>query len=110
MSLLDKLRAAREVRKPIGAHTFVFRRPTDLDMARWRGRPDHADLFKFVVGWDGVNEIDIIPGGDPHPAPFSPDLLTEWLSDRLDLYGPLAEAVLATYTDHKASQQAAVGN
>lgn len=110
MSLLEKLRAAREVRHPIGQHTFIIRRPTDLDMANWRGSPRYADLLRFVVGWGGVNEIDIIPGGNPHPAPFSPDLLTEWLSDRLDLYGPLAEAVLTTYTDHKAGMEVAAGN
>jgi hypothetical protein len=28
----------------------------------------------FVVGWSGVNESDLLPGGDPEPVEFDAEL------------------------------------
>ena len=88
-ALIDKMRRAREQRVTAGNHTFVIRRPTDLEMLRFQQDRSPEKLMSFVVGWDGVTEGDILSGGDPHPLPFDHSVLVEWLADRLDLFGRL---------------------
>ena len=110
MSLAEKIRMARQARVTAGDHTFVIRRPTDLEMIEFREDPRAVTLLRFVVGWDGVREMDIITGGDPHPAPFDADTLAEWLADRLDLLSALTQAIVSAYNAHKLGQEQAAKN
>lgn len=100
MSLAEKIRKSRESKVPVGGFSFTIRRPTDVDMANLAGRGSVARLFPFIVGWEGVRELDLIPGGDPHPQPFDPEACAEWLADRPDLVGPLVDAILGSYDAH----------
>ena len=100
MSILEKLRKAREARVEAGGVTFVVRRPTDLDMMEMAGRIDARRLIPFVVGWDGVTEGHLVKGGDPHPLAFDKDACAEWLADRPDLLAPLVEKIIASYSEH----------
>jgi hypothetical protein len=108
-ALLDKIRKARETRVEVGGYTFTVRRPTDVEMIGLRGR-GIGSLLPFVVGWDGVRELDIINGGDPHPLAFDADVCAEWLSDRADLFGPLVKAVQEAYDRHAGELEAAAKN
>ena len=63
-----------------------------------------------VVGWKGVREIDLIPGGDPHPLEFSAEVRDEWLADRPDLLGPLVQAMGEAYQAHADALGAAAKN
>ena len=102
MGLADKLRKARESQKTLGEFTFTIRRPTDVEANALRssGRLTPAAFLPFVIGWDGVKELDMIPGGDPHPLAFDADVCKEWLSDRPDLLSPLADAIMDAYMKH----------
>lgn len=101
MSLADKIRKARETTFPVGGFTFTVRRPTDVEMLRLRADGLTLDsLIGFVVGWSGVKQIDLIPGGDPVPAEFDTETAREWLSDRPDLLTPLVDEILALYRKH----------
>lgn len=110
MSLAEKIRKAREFAVQSGGYSFTLRRPTDVEMLELQGRGSVARLFPFIVGWSGVKELDIIPGGDPHPLDFDADVCREWLSDRADLLGPLISAVLGSYTKHAEAQGETVKN
>lgn len=99
-ALVEKLRRAREERVEVGGFTFTVRRPTDIEMLEMRGGGSIARLLRFVVGWDGVKESDLIPGGDPHPLAFDAEACGEWLSDRPDLLDPLAARIMARYQEH----------
>lgn len=110
MGLVEKIRKARETKVEAGGFTFVVRRPTDVEMMELRGTGSVARLFPFVVGWEGVKELDLIPGGDPHPLAFDADVCTEWLSDRPDLFGPLVEQILSSYSKHAEALEAAAKN
>lgn len=111
MALIDKIRAARETRVDIAGHTFTIRRPTEMDMVEWRlGGANRSALVSHVVGWDKVTEMDIIPGGDPHPLPFDGEVLAEWLRDRVDILAPLTEAVLDSFAAHKIAREEAAKN
>ena len=110
MSLADKIRKAREQEVPVGGFLFTIRRPTDLDMMEFSKTRQAIDLLQFVVGWSGVKELDLIPGGDGHPAPFDAEACAEWLADRSDLFVPLVNAVTDAYQKHKAALEAAEKN
>ena len=110
MSLLDKLRKARESTVEAGGFRFTVRRPTDVDVMGLRGNVTVATLIPFVIGWDGVRELDLIPGGDPHPLAFDAAVCAEWLADRPDLLRPLAEAIMDGYARHVAELEAVAKN
>lgn len=111
MSLADKIRKARESTVEVGGYTFTVRRPTDVEMLRLRAEGLSVDaLLGFVVGWAGVRQIDVVPGGDPVEAKFDAETAREWLSDRPDLLTPLVDEVLAQYRKHVESLESAAKN
>ena len=109
-TLVEKIRRAREQRVPAGKHTFIVRRPTDLEMMDLSRDRRPANLLRFVVGWDGVTEADLVNGGDPHPLPFDGDACTEWLSDRMDLFAPVTNAILEAHRAHRDALEQAEKN
>lgn len=104
--LAEKMRKARQSRVEAGGYTFVILRPTPEDIAELAGKITLASLKQFVVGWDGVKELDLIPGGDPHPLAFDADACCEWLADRPDLMGPVGDAILAACTKYSEALRA----
>lgn len=106
MSLVDKIRKARERKVEVGGHAFIIRRPTDVEALALRDA-SLAELVRFVVGWEMVTEADVLPGGDGHDLPFDAAVAAEWLADRPDLLHPLVEAVMDAYRAHVAALEAA---
>lgn len=95
---LEKYRRALESKVEAGGHTFVVRRPTCADVAEISGRPVSLEwAAQFVVGWEGVVESDLIPGGDPEPVAFSSPLFLAWVKDRPSLWAPITEGVITAY-------------
>lgn len=109
-ALSDKIRKARESVVSASGFDFTIRRPTDVDMIEFSQHRDSTKLLKFVVGWDKVREMDILPGGDGHPAPFDPEACAEWLADRADLLGVLVTAIIDAYQAHKSRLESAEKN
>ncbi len=101
MSLVEEIRKAREMKVEAGGFTFVIRRPTALEMIELQNQPRGRAILPFVIGWEGVKEIDVVPGGDPHPLSFDADVCAEWLTDRLDLLAPVADGVFAAFKAHE---------
>jgi hypothetical protein len=101
MSLVEKIRKARETKVEAGGFAFVIRRPTALEMAEMPAISRGRAILPFVIGWEGVKEIDVIPGGDPHPLAFDAGVCSEWLGDRLDILAPLATQIFDAYTAHQ---------
>lgn len=114
MSLAEKIRKARESTVAVGGHSFTVRRPTELETIeirisdQGRGRA----VLPFIVGWgDTVTALAIgVPGGDAHPLAFDPAVRDEWLTDRLDLLQPLADALFAAVAAHAAQREDAKKN
>lgn len=100
MSLAEKIRKARQQNVEIGLFTFTVSRPTDVDMLKLRGVMTVEALLGYVVGWDGVKESDLVPGGSPVPVTFDTEIAREWLADRPDLLAPLVDKVLELYSAH----------
>lgn len=104
MSLIDKLKKSRETSVVVEGKTFHVRRPTDLEMVELHqsGQVTQGDVIKrYVLGWDGVLEIDIIPGGTGIPVPFEAELFGEWISDHPEYWKELTDAILNLYAAHQ---------
>jgi hypothetical protein len=99
--LIAKLRKAREKNVEAGGFIFTIRRPTDVEAMQMGGFKDPSMLIPYVIGWDKVREIDVVPGGDAHPLPFDADVCREWLCDQPDLLAPLVEAITEAYVAHR---------
>lgn len=110
MSLVQKIRKARESRVEVGGYGFQIRRPTALEMMEINGKARGRAYLGFIIGWDGVTQLDVIPGGDPHPLEFDADVCAEWLTDRLDLLAPLTDAIDSAYAAHEARLEDAKKN
>ena len=109
-ALADKIRKSREKVIPVGGYDFTIRRPTDMDMMEFSKSRNPSDLIKFVVGWDKVKELDLLPSGDGHPAPFDADACAEWFSDRTDLMVPVINGITEAYQEHKQKQEDSAKN
>lgn len=110
--LIRRLRQARERVVEAGGFKFRYLRPTAEDISELqRDRVTIIGIAKrFVVGWEGVREQDIVKGGTDDPAEFSAELWAAWCSDRPDLWGEIGNAVMAAYADHAAQQERAEKN
>lgn len=110
MSLIDKMRRAREFSVAAGGYTFTLRRPTDLEWIEIAGQGQARAVLPFVIGWEGVKESDLLPGGDPHPLPFDATACQEWLADRVDLLPNLLDAFVKSYEGHLQARTDAAKN
>jgi hypothetical protein len=108
--LIEKIRKARQQDVVVNDITFTCRRPTDLEMVDWArlGLERGEILKRFVVGWNGVKESDLIPGGTSEPVEFDNSLFMEWVADRPDTWAPLIETVTSSYRQHQADLEQAL--
>lgn len=106
-TLLDKLRRAREFKVQAAGFTFTVLRPTDVDYLELAGQKTARAILPFIIGWEGVTEGDIIPGGDPHPLPFDGEACREWLLDRMDILPALIDAFIKAHEAHVEARASA---
>ncbi|MDP3322643.1 MAG: hypothetical protein Q8S71_03750 [Hydrogenophaga sp.] len=102
MSLIDKIRKARETTVEANGKKFTIRRPTEAEQAVFYKNPKFTPLDmvrQCVVGWD-LQEIDVIPGGDPILLAFTHELWVEYVNDNSELWKPLSEAIKESVRTH----------
>lgn len=113
-ALLQKMLRAREVRitaGDAGQYTFVARRPTPIEREeKFKGENPARALLSLVIGWEGVTEGDLIPGGDPHPLPFDAAACSEWLADRPDLFAAVVDGIVKAFEAYVQRLDATLGN
>lgn len=87
------------------ARAVSFLRPPETVMFELasRGGIGLDEVCRFVDGWRGITEADIVPGiGADTAAAFSPELFREWLQDKAELMAKLAAAIAAAVDAHLA--------
>jgi len=109
-TLVDKIRKLRESTVDVGKFKFIIRRPTDSEALSMRHLPMKDIVDQFVVGWQNVQEIDVIPGGNPTDVAFDKELWAEWSSDRPDFWQPITTAVTDAYLRHRSAKEEAEKN
>lgn len=100
MSLVDKIRKARETGVEVEGFRFTIRRPTDQEAINLKGMTFIEVAQRFVVDWSGVKEMNLFPGGDGAEVKFDAELWKEWCADHPDFWGPISTAVFESYQDH----------
>lgn len=108
--LAEKMRKAREVRIEVREHVFVALRPTDLDMLEFRDGITPRTLLRFVIGWEKVRELDLLPGGDPHPLDFDAEAMVEWAADDPEIFSALVNGITGAYAEHQQKRADAKKN
>lgn len=115
MNLVEKMRKARQSEVilvgGIGGPqiSLTILRPTDLDMA---DRPPdgtaraHMEFWtSFVVGWSGITELDLVPGGVGEPVPFDLETFRVWFEDRPQDWETLIDSIRESWTSwHEKNQ------
>ncbi len=111
MSLIDKIRRAREVSVEAAGKQYTIRRPTDEEaITISRDGGSLLDVVKrFTIGWS-LQEIDLIPGGSPVAVPFDAELFAEWVADQPQVWEPLGNAIMDAYKAHIERREAAAKN
>jgi hypothetical protein len=109
-SLTAKMQRSRETAIKVDRFTFTVRRPTVLEMVESGGKFTPRMLFGCLVGWEGVTQADLIPGGDPHPAEFDAQDCAEWLADSPHLLLPLMKAAVDAHQGYSEKLDAALKN
>ncbi len=108
-TLIERMRIAREQWVTVGGFDFLIRRPSALQLARWRDEPDVPFLARVIVGWRGVRELDIVPGGDGAAVPFDADTCVEWIEDKPEMYTALLNETNRIVQEHFAEREAHAG-
>lgn len=110
MSTAETIRRARESNFAVGGFTFTLRRPTPFQLGRLVRAPEAEGALRYVVGWKGVREIDVVPGGSDRELPFDADACYEWLSDRPDIAEPIIVEIFRLGGEFARRQETAEKN
>lgn len=71
----------------------------------------HGTVCKYVTGWDGYTEADILgASGSSDPQPFDAGLFAEIAVDDVSLTLRVGEAILDSVIEHMKSKEAVSGN
>lgn len=113
--LAEKIRKLRqtEVEIPHKDYKFIVSRPTDIDVQEIRmagGLPVVKLVERYVTGWVNVREMDIIPGGDPHPIEFDKAACVEWLSDDGHTLQILVQKMMDSYAAWREQRETSEKN
>lgn len=110
MSLIQKIRASRESTVEVGGAKFIIRRPTEAEQSEYFGDQAVSSLEvirRCVCGWN-LQEIDVVPGGNPVPLEFSQELWAEYVDDHRELWQPIFDAIIdSIVADRKKREDAA---
>ena len=97
------MRKARESTFEVGPVRLTVRRPTDLDALGMRYTSTKDALLgvsEFIVGWSGMTELDLFPGGTGKEVPFDREIFVEWIKDNPDHWSTVIDKVRSAYTIH----------
>lgn len=105
-NLIERIRKARQTRVTIDGKTFIVRRPTHWEayVMSSTGKSQQMDLLeKLVEGWEGITELDLVPGGSAIPVEFDRALFVEWIGDQPKYWADLTSAITTEYSAHAES-------
>jgi hypothetical protein len=118
--LTAKIVAARRRWVEVPGHPgwgFEIQRPTEYDLAELRARGGKDKILNMValvkahvVGWRGLAESDLVPGGSGDAPPFTAEVFAGFIEDRPKLWAPLAQAIWTTVLERERELEQLRGN
>lgn len=96
---------------------FEIQRPTEYDLAEHRARGVKDKILNMValvkahvVGWRGIPEAELVPGGGADTPAFSAELFAAFIEDRPKLWAPLAQAIWNAVLERERELEQLRGN
>jgi hypothetical protein len=133
MSIIEKINQSRQTVVEVAGKKFTIARPTPMQAMDWLvgigGDPLSADdvkkfiaerfslhnqtwrklaqsaIERFVVDWPGMQELDIVPGGDGSLIPFNRDVFLVWVQDYPETITNLAYKIFEAWNNYLGAQQ-----
>ena len=102
--IINRLRKNRQGRlERDNGKVILFKRPTDMEFVKLQSLEDgQFDVIKrYVTGWEGYTELDLISSGTGESVEFHPLLWAEWIEDHPEEWKPISDAIMGSYTDHQ---------
>lgn len=105
-TLAEKIRESRRLEIIVDGVTFFCTRPTvdDFYAAVQKSSRDVFICKSYVVGWNGMKESQLIPGGSEEEVAFDANLWAEAIPDLPNFYTPLAKQIFKAVTDFIAAR------
>ncbi len=104
-ALIEKIRKSRQKQIKAEGYSLTIRRPTDLEIQENHTVRDSliqsGILSRYVIGWDGITELDLIAGGTGAAVDFSSELFMEWVADKPGLWTVITDQVVDLYKLHQ---------
>lgn len=102
MTLADKIRASRNLTVEVDHMKFYARRPSieEYGALFQEGTPDPEIARRYVTGWDGVRECDLLEGGAETLVAFDSNLWKEAVSDLPVVWREICKALVAATQSH----------
>jgi len=107
-SLEARIYDSKQVVTTVDGMKFTAQRPTleDLVHARIDDKIQHpVFLRKYVNGWEGVRESDVLEGGSDALLPFNKGLFDLVVGDMPKIWKPVAEKLIKAANDFHAAQE-----
>lgn len=95
-----------------GGARVRFLRPAETEFARFRLGVTVEHVCEYVDGWEGVSEATLLGAsvGASDPLPFTSDLWSTVVRDRMEWVPPVARAIAQSISDHLAAKDATEKN
>ena len=100
-TLAEKIRESRKIEVVVDDVTFNCIRPSvdDFYAAVQKSSRDVQICKSYVIGWSGMKESQLIPGGSDEEVAFDANLWAEAVADCPHFYTPLAKNIFKAVTD-----------
>lgn len=113
--LVSQLLKGREVVADLGRMKFTLVRPSEMELIQMGGPTGQVDVGLVMlrdkcVGWSGVLESDISPGGASDEIPFDRVLYQNWIADRPDIWVPMLDKFGKAIDAHRKALEQLKGN
>lgn len=64
-------------------------------------RAELPEVRRYVVGWEGFSECDLVEGGASDPVEFHPDIWAVYVEDRRDVVNTVAARLIDMVLTHE---------
>jgi hypothetical protein len=103
-AIAEQIRRAREQWVTAGGFEFKIRRPTYVQIAKWRDLAPDEFLGRCVVDWK-IPGHELAPGGGGKVPQFDVEDFLEWVGDRPAVVNELTDVVLKVMSEHGARRE-----
>ncbi len=110
--LAARIKEEQRMEVKVSHMTFICIRPTweqTLDSYR-KEETDYQIARKFLIGWSGVKESDLLPGAEEKEIPYNKQLFDLASGNMEEVVQAISQQVITASTEYKKKEEAAAKN